>query len=64
MPRTVNGKPAYTEEEWKRKFANYEGDGTIPTAFILVEWDDPNETPTEAITRLNREAVAAHKTPA
>lgn len=48
----------YTEKMWKEKYRKYEGDGSIPKAFVKVEWDDPNETPSEAIIRLNAEVVA------
>lgn len=48
---------SYTEAEWKHEYRDYEGDGSIPTALVMVEWDDPNETPTEAIVRLNNEVL-------
>jgi hypothetical protein len=54
-------KPTYTEKQWKRKYRNYGGDGSVPQARILVEWDDPNETPTEAIIRLNNEVMTLAK---
>jgi hypothetical protein len=47
----------YTEAEWTETHRNYEGDGSIRPALLLVEWDDPNETPSKAITRLNREVM-------
>ena len=47
----------YTEDQWKAKYRDYEGDGSIPEAIVAVVWDDPSETPTEAISRLNAEVV-------
>lgn len=45
----------YSEAQWKAKYRDCEGDGSIIPAFIMVIWDDPNETPSEAIGRLNDE---------
>lgn len=47
-----------TEAQWSELYRDYEGDGSVPTARLIVEWDDPSETPSQAIQRLNREAVA------
>ena len=50
-----------TEAQWKREHDEYEGGETydLSPRLILVEWDDPTETPSEAIDRLNREVVDA-----
>jgi hypothetical protein len=53
----VAKKKTYTEKQWKAKYRSYEGDGSIPEAYVMVEWDDPNETPSEAIIRLNNEVM-------
>jgi hypothetical protein len=52
-----------TEESWKREHRDYEGgqlyepaDGR-PARPIVTMWHDPYETPSEAIARLNTEAV-------
>lgn len=57
-PLTIQGKRVYTEEEWKEKNKKWEGDGILRReVFILVEWDDRSETPTERMNRLNNEVV-------
>jgi len=53
-----NEATTYTEPEWKAKYADYSGDGTIPVASVMVEWSDPTETPSECIMRLNNEVIA------
>lgn len=47
----------YTEQEWKDKYKDYEGAGGEPEALVAVRWDDPFETPSEAIIRLNNEVM-------
>lgn len=61
--RKQRGKPEYTEAQWKRKYRNYVGDGSIPESIVRVAWVDPFETPTQAIVRLNAEVVAIARAP-
>lgn len=57
-PLKIGTKKVYTEEEWKNKYKHYEGDGVCKRpVFILVEWDDRHETPSECINRLNQEVL-------
>lgn len=47
-----------TQEDWKREHRDYEGgEEYSPRRPVVVDWFDPTETPTEAIIRLNTEAV-------
>ena len=44
----------YNEKQWKQKYGDLDH---APKSLVVVVWDDPWETPTETITRLNREVV-------
>ncbi len=55
--KKAKGRAVYTEAEWKKKYQGYDGDGVVTPVFLLVDWDDAKETPSDAITRLNNEAI-------
>ena len=50
-----------TEQAWKDKYKDYEGDGQVEKQAVLVEWEDAYETPREAILRLNSEVIKLSK---
>lgn len=53
---------AITEAQWKEEFRDYEGSEEVnPKRPVIVDWHDPYETPSEAITRLNGEVVELAK---
>ncbi len=51
-----------TEAQWKQEFAKHEGDLLPAKRPVIVDWDDPFETPSEAIERINREYLEAGPT--
>lgn len=48
------GQRAYTEKEWDDERQEW---CESPREQVIVQWDDPQEVPTNAIARLNAEAI-------
>lgn len=48
------GQRAYSEAEWDAERQEW---GESPREQVIVQWNDPQEVPTQAVTRLNAEAI-------
>jgi hypothetical protein len=60
LPDTEMRALPVTESQWTHEHQHYEGaNGYEPPRLVLVEWEDPTETPTECIQRINSDVHAA-----